>query len=111
MLLSCDARHGLEPVGEVGGALAYRPVLHGGSHHIGHSGIQGRALVNGAPECAVDILGEPLPHDRVVKNHAAKEFRDLTHQNIPPWSPPEEGTNKKEHCGQGRSVLAAWKSL
>ena len=83
VLLGGDAGHGLEPVGEVRRALFDGPVLHGVGHHRGGGGVETAPLVHGALNLSEHFLGQALPHDGVVENHAAEKFRDCTHKDSP----------------------------
>ena len=75
VLLGGDAGEGLEPVGEMGGAVLYGPVPHGGGHGVGHVGVQHGSLVNGLFQGIVNAGGQLSPHDTVIKNQTAKIIR------------------------------------
>ena len=53
---------GLEPVGEVGGALLDGPVLHGVGNHVGDDRRQLARLADAGLELLVDALGHALLH-------------------------------------------------
>ena len=68
VLLRRDARHGLEPVGEMGSPLLDGPILHSVGHHVGDTDIQTLADAHSRHQGAIGILGQPLPHHRVVEH-------------------------------------------
>ena len=74
MLFRGDTRHGLEPVGVMGGPFFYRPVLHGVRHHAGDLQVQALALGDGTVEGFIGLLGQALTHDRVVEYQASEGF-------------------------------------
>ena len=82
MLFRGDSGHGLEPVGEMGGAVLHRPVLHGRGHGIGHGGIQPCALLNGLLQGTVYIGGQASLHHAGIKNKASKIFRYSCHNRF-----------------------------
>ena len=75
VLLGGDAGHGLEPVGEVGGALFNGPVLHGVGDHRCHIGVQVLAQLDGFLQGLIGILGQARFHSGIVKNHGRKDIR------------------------------------
>ena len=79
VLFRGDAGHGLEPVGKMGGALFHRPVLHGGSHRIGHRQIQLGSLINGLAQGVIHLCRQAGLHHPIVKYHAAKILRYTLH--------------------------------
>ena len=78
MLLGGDAGHGLEPVGKMGSALGERPILHGAGDDVGNGGVKRGAFPDCLFECAEDILGQPVFHNGLVKDHGAEQLRNLT---------------------------------
>ena len=86
MLFCGDARHRLEPVGEMGGALADGPQLHGLGNGIGHFQRQGRAGGNAVLPGSVDRRLQVLLHGIIAENIAAEDLRqihDLAHRRHP----------------------------
>src|SRR6185436_17419984 len=77
VLLGGDAGHGLEQVGEVGGAFFDGPIAHGGGNGVGGGGIQGRALLDGLLEGFEDRLGETLALNLFVEDVHAEEVFDV----------------------------------
>lgn len=77
VLFRCNTGHGLEPVGEMGGALFYGPVLHGVGNDGGHGAVQPLAVLHSPLEGLVGLLGQTLPHDGVVEYHGTENFSDL----------------------------------
>ena len=75
MLLGGNAGHRLKPVGIVGRALIDGPFLHLMGNDIGQAGIQILALLNGLLQLRIHLFREALPHDAVVKDVLAKNFR------------------------------------
>ena len=82
VLFRVDSRHGLEPVGEMGGALLNGPILHGVGHHAGHMGRQSSAFRHGFLQRLINALGQVGAHDLVVEHHTSKQFRDVFHRNF-----------------------------
>lgn len=74
MLLSGDAREGVENVCVVGGALGDGPVLHRGSDEVGDFRIELLAGLDGLAQLLVDVLGQPFLELFVIEHIAAKEF-------------------------------------
>ncbi len=74
-----DARHGLEPVGKMGGALLQRPLFHGGRHHVRHLRVQRLAKLPRFPQRLVSRLGQSGLHHAVVEYKAAKQFGNTAH--------------------------------
>ncbi len=74
MLLGRQAGQRLEPVGEVGGAVLDRPVLHRGRDHVGHLRVQRLAPVDRPQQALVDLLRQPLAHDGTGKHIGAEDF-------------------------------------
>ena len=74
MLLRGDAGQGLEYVRVVGRALLNGPLFHGLRHHVGHAGVQLRALLDGLGERLVNTLGQALLHLLVIENIRAKNL-------------------------------------
>ena len=72
MLFRCDAGHGLEPVGVMGGALFQRPLLHGLGDGVGHVQRKVGALVDAALPGGVHVLGKPLLHGVRIEYVAAE---------------------------------------
>ena len=62
-------------MGEMGGTLFNGPILHGVGHHGCHIGVQVLALLDGALQGLVGLLGEAGLHRGVVKYHGRKNFR------------------------------------
>jgi len=77
VLFGGDAGHGLEPVGEVGGAPLHGPLLHGLGDFVGGGDIQGRALGDAFFPRAVRRGGQAVLHGLLVEDPAAEEFREL----------------------------------
>ena len=71
------AGHGLEPVGEVGGAPLDGPVLHGVGNAVGDGGVQRGAVGDALLPGGIDSGREALLHGAFVKDHAAEELRDI----------------------------------
>ena len=82
MLFCGDARHRLEPMGEVGRALLDGPVLHGVGHHARDLRVQCRALPHGLLERFIHVLGQSLLHNGLVKDHASKQLGHFLHCNL-----------------------------
>ena len=70
------ARKGLEPVGIVGSAFFYCPVLHCVCHNVCNRRVYGLTRSNGFCQGFIDLLGKPLTHDLVVEHHASEYFRN-----------------------------------
>ena len=79
VLLGGDAGHGLEPMGEMGGALFDSPVLHGVCDYGRGGAVKTLAVLNGTLHLLEYVLGEPCAHNGVVENHGAKKFGDSVH--------------------------------
>ena len=75
VLLGRNARHGLEPVRVVRGAVLDGPVLHGGRDRVGGGVIQRFAAVNRTAQGAVDFLWQPRPLDGIVERQAPVDLR------------------------------------
>ena len=100
VLLRRDAGHGLEPVGEMGGAFFHGPLLHGLSDLIGGGEVQGRPLRHALLPGAVRRRGETLLHSAFVKYQTPKQLRQflrLTHHTKPPVS---NSFCIKKECGE-----------
>ena len=69
MLLGGDAGHGLEPVGEMGGALFDGPVLHGVGHNRCRRAVKPLAFIYGTLDLLEHVLGQTRPHYRIIENH------------------------------------------
>ena len=89
VLLGGDARHGLEPVGEMSGALFDGPVLHGGCDGRGQMFVQGLLRVNQLVELGIDLGRESVAHDIVVKYVAANKSWTVDHKNPPMHAAPQ----------------------
>ena len=76
VLFGGDARHGLEPVGEVGGALLHRPVLHGVGDHVGNAHVQRMAEADGLDQRLIRFFGQPLLHDLTVEYVGCENLRN-----------------------------------
>ena len=77
VLFGGEAGHGLEPVGEMGGAVLHGPLLHGHRHRVGHAALQRQVLVDGPAQGFVNVLGQLFPHDAVAKHQTAVQFRHI----------------------------------
>ena len=100
VLLRRDAGHGLEPVGEMGGAFFHGPLLHGLSDLIGGGEVQGRPLRYALLPGAVRRRGETLLHSAFIKYQTPKQLRQflrLTHHTKPPVS---NSFCIKKECGE-----------
>ena len=71
MFLGSKSGHGLEPVGEMGGAVFYRPFLHGHGHGICHLKLQVGAVLNGLFQSLINILGKFIAHDLVIEHQTS----------------------------------------
>ena len=80
VLLGGNARHGLEPVGVVGSAHLYRPVLHRRSDYVSHADIERLAVLNGFFERSVSRFWKSLLHFFVIEYHASEHFGYLRHK-------------------------------
>ena len=74
-----DARHGLEPMGEMGGAVFDRPVFHGGGNGVRHGHIQTSAVLHRPLKRFVDFGRKTALHHLVVEHHTAKIFGNTFH--------------------------------
>ena len=79
VLLGGKAGHGLEPVGEVGGAQLRGPVLHGAGDLIGNGTIQRLPLCLTLLPRLIDVSAETLSHLLLGKHHAAEDVGDPCH--------------------------------
>ncbi len=77
MLLGGDAGEGLEPVGEVGGAVLQGPLLHRVSHGVGDAQVYGLAVVDGLTQLLVYGLGQAFLHVCVGEDQAPVLGADL----------------------------------
>ena len=87
VLLGGDAGHGLEPVGEMGGALFHGPLLHGLGDLVGGGDVQRGALGDAFLPGAVGCGRQALFHGLLVEDQAAEQFGELfrcTHTFHPP---------------------------
>ena len=76
MLLSGDACHRLEPVGEMGSAMLQSPFFHGNSYRVCDIQFQMGTAVDGLCKCFVDILRETCFHFGVVEYKTSIQFRN-----------------------------------
>ena len=72
VLLGGDAGHRLEPVGVVRGAVLDGPVLQRGGDDVGDRRVERLALRDGAPQRAIDVLGQPGALGFVVERERAE---------------------------------------
>ena len=79
VLFRRDSIEGLEPVGEMGGAMGYGPVPHGGGHGVRYVGIQRGTLVNGFLQGGIDLGGQHGAHRAIIKHQTAEILRNCTH--------------------------------
>ena len=77
MFFGGDTGHRLEPVGKVGGAFFNSPVFHGIGDHIGHRRFQVFTQFHGPMQRFIRIFWQTFLHDLVIKDHAAKKFRNI----------------------------------
>ena len=85
VLLRREIRHGLEPVGVMGGAVFNGPFFHGDRHGIGHVQLQMGSVLNGFFQGFVHVFGKLAPHDLIIEDKAAVDFRNIQcHNNYPP---------------------------
>ena len=77
VLLGGDAGHGLEPMGEMGGALFHGPLLHGLGDLIGGGNIQRGAFRDALFPGLVRGGRKALLHGLLVKDHAAEQFGEF----------------------------------
>ena len=71
------ARHGLEPVRKVRGALLHRPVLHRVGDHVGDVHVQRMPEVYGVHKRLVGVFGQPRLHNAAIKYVRCKNFRNV----------------------------------
>ena len=75
-----NARHGLEPVGIVGRTLLKSPDFHGFRDFIGHVQRKCRSGLDAGFPSLVDMSGQALLHDSLIKHITAENLRDI--QNL-----------------------------
>ena len=79
VLFGGDTGQRLEPMGKVGSAVLYGPILHRVRHSVGHFIIQAAALIDGLLQRGIHLVGQPRFHHAVVKHQTAKIFRNCAH--------------------------------
>ena len=77
MLFGGHTGKGLEPMGIVCRALFNRPILHGIGDHICNGGVDLLALLNGFLQRLEHLIRQALSHDLLIKDHVAKDFRNV----------------------------------
>ena len=80
VLLSGDACHGLEPVGVMGAAHFYRPILHGVGYRGGDADVKRLAVLDGLFERLVGGVRQTRLHLLIVEYHAAEIFGYAFHK-------------------------------
>ena len=77
MLFGGEAGHGLEPVGEVGGAVLNGPVLHAFGNFVGGVQLERGAVLEALLPGHHGVAGDVLGHGCLVEDVDAKQAGDL----------------------------------
>ena len=80
VLFGGDAGQGLEPVGEVSGALFDRPLLHSLGDHVEDGEVKGSAVVDGTLHSGVGLGGETFLHSGVAEYKFTKMLGNVFHK-------------------------------
>ena len=86
----------IEDVRVVGGAFGRRPVLHGSGDHVGHRGIELRALLDGSLQGAKHVLGQVGLHLGETEDARTEEL--INRSTVRLRRTRETARNHRRHC-------------
>jgi len=83
VLLGGYSVQGVEPVGEMSGAVFDGPILHGVCHDVRHLGIKALPVLDGGLKLPVGLGRKPLTHNVVIEDHGTEDFGCTAHYQNP----------------------------